>query len=75
MVARARARALYLGWAEVVTAGEADSHSLYFELSQGWRGLLVEPGVTGLEEKNRLATVSPTCLATQTRPHYVHYAQ
>ena len=57
------------------TEGEADSHSLYFELTHGWTGLLVEPGVTGLELKNRRATVSPSCLATQPRPHYVHYAQ
>ena len=35
----------------------------------------MEPGVTGLELKNRRATVSPSCLATQPRPHYVHYAQ
>ena len=53
--------------------GEADSHSLYFELSHGWTGLLVEPGVTGLELRNRRATVSLTCLATQTKPHYVHF--
>ena len=55
-------------------SGEADSHSLYFELTQGWTGLLVEPGVTGLELKNRRAAVSTTCLATQPRPHYVHYS-
>ena len=54
-------------------SGEADSHSLFFELSQGWTGLLVEPGVTDLELKNRLAAVSMTCLATQPRPHYAHF--
>ena len=73
VASRSRSRSFIL--AEVVTAGEADSHSLYFELSHGWTGLLVEPGVTGLELKNRRATVSPSCLATQPRPHYVHYAQ
>ena len=56
------------------SGGEADSHSLYFELSHGWTGLLVEPGVTGLELRNRRATVSLTCLDTQPRPHYVHYS-
>ena len=54
-------------------SGEADSHSLYFELTQGWTGLLVEPLAAGLNFKNRRATVSSSCLATQPRPHYVHF--
>ena len=54
-------------------AGEETSHSLYFELSQGWTGLLVEPLPTALNFKNRRATVSSSCLATQSSPHYVHF--
>ena len=54
-------------------AGEETSHSLYFELSQGWTGLLVEPLAAGLNFKARRATVSPSCLATQPRPHYAHF--
>ena len=55
------------------SSGEESSHSLYFELSQGWTGLLVEPLPTALNFKNRRATVSGSCLATQPRPHYVHF--
>ena len=58
---------------DLVITGEESSHSLYFELSQGWTGLLVEPLVTGLNFKARRATVSPSCLATQPRPHYAHF--
>ena len=57
----------------IVIAGEETSHSLYFELTQGWTGLLVEPIVSGLNFKNRRATVSTSCLATQPRPHYAHF--
>ena len=59
--------------AELLIAGEETSHSLYFELTQGWTGLLVEPLAAGLSFKNRRATVSSSCLATQPRPHYVHF--
>ena len=54
-------------------AGEEDSHTLHYELRHGWTGLLVEPHVTGISVKHRRATLAPTCLATQTRPHYVHF--
>ena len=54
-------------------AGEESSHSLYFELTQGWTGLLVEPLPTALNFKKRRAWVSSSCLATQPRPHYVHF--
>ena len=30
--------------------------------------------MTGLEQKNRRASLASTCLATQPRPHYVHFA-
>ena len=30
--------------------------------------------MTGLEYKNRRVSLASTCLATQTRPHYVHFA-
>ena len=33
----------------------------------------MEPLVTGLNFKARRATVSSSCLATQPRPHYVHF--
>ena len=55
------------------TGGEESSHSLYYELSHGWTGLLVEPLPTALSFKNRRAWQSPACLATQPRPHYVHF--
>ena len=61
------------GPAELLIAGEETSHSLYFELTQGWTGLLVEPIAAGLSFKNRRATVSSSCLATQPRPHYAHF--
>ena len=57
----------------LVIAGEETSHSLYFELSHGWTGLLVEPIVSGLNFKGRRATLSTACLATGTRPHYAHF--
>ena len=61
------------GPAELLIAGEETSHSLYFELTQGWTGLLVEPLAAGLSFKNRRASVSSSCLATQPRPHYAHF--
>ena len=33
----------------------------------------MEPLAAGLSFKNRRATVSSSCLATQPRPHYVHF--
>ena len=33
----------------------------------------MEPQVTGISFKHRRAWLSPACLATQPRPHYVHF--
>ena len=46
-----------------------------FESKHNWTGLLVEPNVNGLEFKRRKSKIAFTCLATETRPHYVHFDQ
>ena len=57
---------------------EVDSNTLFFELKHGWTGLLVEPNPTIFPKgflRHRKAWASSSCLATETRPHIVNFAQ
>ena len=56
-----------------VCLGETDSHTLFFEAKYNWTGLLDEPSVNGIMYKHRKSHVALTCLATETRPHFVHF--
>jgi len=55
------------------TDGETKSNTLFFELTQNWTGLLVEPLPYNLAGKNRKAFISPVCLSTKTRPEIVKF--
>ena len=57
-----------------VIAGESDSHSLYFESSYNWTGLLVEPLWSDvLRSKNRKAVSVYNCLSVRPEAHYVEF--
>ena len=57
-----------------VIAGESDSHSLYFESSYNWTGLLVEPTWSDvLRFKNRKAVSVYNCLSVRAEAHYVEF--
>ena len=57
-----------------VIAGESDSHSLYFESSYNWTGLLVEPAWSDvLRFKNRKAVSVYNCLSVRAEAHYVEF--
>jgi len=57
---------------------EQDSNTILFEMKHGWTGLLVEPNPTIFPKgflRHRKAWASSSCLATETRPHIVNFAQ
>ena len=55
-------------------SGESDSHSLYFESSYNWTGLLVEPTWSEvLRLKNRKAVSVYNCLSVRPEVHYVDF--
>ena len=57
---------------------ETDSNSLLFEMRHNWSGLLVEPNPVSYPKgysTNRKAWASPTCLATQPKPHMAIFSQ
>jgi len=57
--------------------GEQISNSLYFEMKEGWKGLLVEPDPSNyntLIGKNRKAWTSMTCLATEPNPQLIGFS-
>ena len=55
-------------------AGESDSHTLYFESSYNWTGLLVEPTWSDvLSSKNRKAVSVFNCLSVKAEAHYVDF--
>ena len=57
-----------------IIAGESDSHSLYFESSYNWTGLLVEPNWSEvLRAKNRKAVTVTNCLSVRAEAHYVDF--
>ncbi|XP_023344973.1 uncharacterized protein LOC111714158 [Eurytemora carolleeae] len=58
--------------------GESLSNSLFFELERGWTGLLVEANselVKRIEDKNRNAWISPTCLSIEMKPIFAEFEQ
>ena len=57
---------------------ETDSNSLLFEKRHNWSGLLVEPNPVSYPKgysTNRKSWASPTCLATQPKPHMAIFSQ
>ncbi|XP_013395315.1 uncharacterized protein LOC106162547 [Lingula anatina] len=56
--------------------GEGNSNSLFFEISRGWEGLLVEPNPWSFKDllkKNRKAYAVNSCLATSRFPAVVPF--
>jgi len=57
--------------------GEMISNTLYFEMKEGWKGLLVEPDPSNygvLIGKNRKAWTAQNCLATEPNPQNIGFS-